>query len=51
MFCNLEINDLKNNFEKFGKKFEIILVFNSSCENLNSQMKKHGPSSSHDYTS
>ena len=43
MFCNLEINDLKNNFEKFGKNFEIILVFNSSCENLKSQMKKHGP--------
>ena len=43
MFCNLEVNNLKNKHSEFGKEFEIVLVFHSSVENLNKQMKKHGP--------
>ena len=43
MFCNLEVNHLKNKHNEFGKDFEIVLVFHSSVEFLNKQMKKHGP--------
>ena len=43
MFCNLEVNHLKNKHSEFGKDFEIVLVFHSSVEFLNKQMKKHGP--------
>ena len=43
MFCNLEINHLKNKHSEFGQDFEIVLVFHSSIEFLNKQMKKHGP--------
>ena len=43
MFCNLEVNHLKNKHNEFGKDFEIVLVFHSSVENLKKQMKKHGP--------
>ena len=43
MFCNLEVNLLKNKHSEFGKDFEIVLVFHSSVEFLNKQMKKHGP--------
>ena len=43
MFCNLEVNHLKNKHSEFGKDFEIVLVFHSSVENLKKQMKKHGP--------
>ena len=43
MFCNLEVNHLKNKHDEFGKDFEIVLVFQSSVEFLNKQMKKHGP--------
>ena len=43
MFCNLEINDLKNKFHEFGKEFHIILVFHSNSQNLKKQMKRHGP--------
>ncbi len=43
MFCNLEINHLKNKHSEFGQDFEIVLVFHSSVEFLNKQMKKHGP--------
>ena len=43
MFCNLEVNRLKNNHNEFGNDFEIVLVFHSSVENLKKQMKKHGP--------
>ena len=42
-FCNLEVNLLKNKHSEFGKDFEIVLVFHSSVEFLNKQMKKHGP--------
>ena len=43
MFCNLEVNHLKNKHSEFGKNFEIVLVFHSSVEFLSKQMKKHGP--------
>ena len=43
MFCNLEINDLKNKFHEFGKEFHIVLVFHSNSQNLKKQMKRHGP--------
>ena len=43
MFCNLEVNHLKNKHSEFGQDFEIVLVFHSSVEFLNKQMKKHGP--------
>ena len=36
MFCNLEVNNLKNKHSEFGKEFEIVLVFHSSVENLKS---------------
>ena len=35
MFCNLEVNHLKNKHSEFGKDFEIVLVFHSSVEFLN----------------
>ena len=43
MFCNLEVNHLKNKHSEFGKDFEIVLVFHSSSEFLKKQMKRHGP--------
>ena len=43
MFCNLEVNHLKNKHNEFGNNFEIVLVFHSSVENLKKQMNKHGP--------
>ena len=30
MFCNLEVNHLKNKHNEFGKDFEIVLVFHLS---------------------
>ena len=42
MFCNLEINNLKEKYNEFGKDFEIILVFHSKVDNLMEKMKRHG---------
>ena len=40
---NIIVAVLKKKHNEFGKDFEIVLVFHSSVENLNKQMKKHGP--------
>ena len=43
MFCNLEVNHLKDKHNEFSKDVNIVLVFNSSDESLKKQMKEHGP--------
>ena len=43
MFCNLEVNHLKNRHSEFGKDFEIVLIFHSSLDFLKKQMLRHGP--------
>jgi len=40
-FCNLRLHNIINEYEKFGNNFEVIGVFDSSLENLQSYATRH----------
>lgn len=40
-FCNLRLHNIINEYKKFGDNFEVVAVFDSSLENLQSYATRH----------